>query len=325
MKSSWILRADKKRKRVTVWSPAKINLFLIIQGRLPSGYHKLRSLMVPVTLADQVTLEKDPKIKDDHVECNVTDIPTDNRNLAIKAVRALSDFGIRTDPVRIRISKNIPAGAGLGGGSSNAAAVLKGLDWLYSLRLSNYKLRIIGQQVGADVPFFFKERACIATGIGEILRPSHVAPEIWFIIGFPGISIPTSKVYDSLSTELTNPNARVRMPSSLTGGGKQVKTGGKSAWRLFNDLEKVVFPQYPSLKAFKIKLLATGAVEARMSGSGSSIFGIFESGTAASMALSRLRNNSQGWRLFLARPIWQGTVERWRDVNGRNGSESLSR
>jgi len=321
MESSWILRGDKNSGWVTVWSPAKVNLFLIIQGRLPSGYHRLRSLMVPVTLADRVTLETGPKINGVSVQCNVPDIPTDDRNLTIKAVRQLSAAGISTGAIHIRIDKKIPAGAGLGGGSSNAAAVLKGLDWLYGLKLPNHKRRTIGQRIGADIPFFFKERACVATGIGEILRPARLVPDFWFIIGFSGLSIPTSKVYKTFPLELTNPNARVRMPSSLTGKEKR----GKAGWRLINDLEKVVFPRHPFLKAFKMKLLASGAAEAGMSGSGSSIFGVFMSGPAASKALSQLREDYPGWKLFSARPIWQGSDARWRNVNGRDRSEGLPR
>jgi 4-diphosphocytidyl-2-C-methyl-D-erythritol kinase len=250
MESSWILQGDKNKGRVTVWSPAKINLYLIICGRLPSGYHKLRSLMVPVTLADKITLETGSKKQGVSVQCNVSGIPTDSRNLTLKAVRELSASGISVGAVHIRIDKKIPAGAGLGGGSSNAAAVLKGLDWLYGLRLPNHKLRAIGQRIGADIPFFFKERACVATGIGEILRPARTVADFWLVIGFPGLSIPTSEVYKTFPLELTNPKARVRMPSSLTGEGKR-------GWHLINDLEKVVFPAHPSLKVFKMKLLAS--------------------------------------------------------------------
>jgi len=312
MQSKWILEGNKNENWVKVWAPAKVNLFLRILKRLPSGYHEIQSLIVPITLADEIELTSGPRNKGIEIKCSNASIPLDQTNLVHKAIVALSRSGYLLRHVSVNIKKRIPAGAGLGGGSSDAAAVLKGIDWLYSLDLSREELCNIGLKIGSDIPFFFMEKACLVSGIGESLKPLKIAYDMWLVIGFPGFSISTEKVYQALDLELTNLKARVNMPFGLEGENEQY--GGR--WKLINDLEAPVFVWYPLLKGFCEKLRVLGALEARMTGSGSSIFGVFNEREAATTAMSEVQKQSPEWRFFLARPLWQGVDESWRKPNG---------
>lgn len=312
MQFNWITEGSKDKGWVRVFAPAKINLFLKVLRRLPSGYHEIQSLMIPISLSDVIELNVNPRGRGEKIVCDNPSIPTGEENLAHKALATLSEAGYNLGHVSIHIKKRIPEGAGLGGGSSDAAAVLKGIDWIYGFNLSHKELRTIGLRVGADVPFFFMERACLISGIGDVINPVEISHEMWLVIGFPGFSISTKRVYQAFDSELTNTKAKVNMPFSLGAGVRQV--GGK--WKLINDLETPVFVWYPFLKGFCEKLKVFGALEARMTGSGSSIFGIFKERAAASAAMSEIQRQSPEWKLFLARPVWQGIDESWRDANG---------
>ncbi|RTZ90278.1 MAG: 4-(cytidine 5'-diphospho)-2-C-methyl-D-erythritol kinase [Deltaproteobacteria bacterium] len=322
MYSRWFLMRDKGEGRVKVWAPAKINLFLKVVRRLTSGYHEIESLMVPITLADEVELVLErSQTWPVEIHCDDPAIPTDSDNLVFKAVMALHDSGYPVGPISISIRKRIPSGAGLGGGSSDAAAVLKGIDYLLGFDLPPEKLRAVGLKVGADVPFFFMEQACLVSGIGERLKPLEISRDIWFLIGFPGFNISTKEAYNALDLELTNPKAQVNMPFSLEGETCQ----GGGVWQLFNDLETPVFVWYPSLEEFCKKLKVLGALEAKMTGSGSSIFGIFGERGVATAAMSEIQGYFPEWKLFLARPIWQSIDESWRNANGSDRGEGFSR
>ena len=322
MRSNWIIEGDRAGGKVRVWSPAKVNLYLKVLRRFPNGYHEIQSLMVPITLADEVALSiTGPADGNVEIRCNDPAIPTGRDNLVYKAVLAFRKSGRPVASLAITIDKKIPAGAGLGGGSSNAAAVLKGLDYLYGLDLTREELCAIGLEVGADVPFFFMEQACLAEGVGEILTPLEISRDIWLLIGFPGFSIPTKRVYDALELELTNPKAQVNMPLSLEGEDQQ----GRGEWYLVNDLETPVFVWYPQLKEFCKELKTLGALEAKMTGSGSSIFGVFRERAVAVTAMSEIRKRLPEWKLFLARPVWQSVDESWRNANGSDRGEGFSR
>ncbi len=314
MQSRWIIDGDRSKKWVKILAPAKINLFLKVIRRLPSGYHEIQSLMVPITLVDEISLFAALPLKGDKIKiaCDDPSVPTHQENLAYKALRVLNEAGYPTGNVSIHIKKRIPAGAGLGGGSSDAAAVFKGIDYLYRLELSLDILRALGLKIGADIPFFFMEKACMVSGIGEVLNPVEISCKIWLVIGFPGFSIPTQKVYQALDLELTNPDTQVNMPISLEGGNLQKG----ETWHLVNELESPIFVWYPFLGDVCRKLREFGALEARMTGSGSSIFGIFKERTAAATAMSKLWKQLPEWKFFLARPVWQGIDDSWRNANG---------
>ena len=297
MHSEWILDGSQPGRQVHVLAPAKINLFLRVIQRRSSGYHEIRSLMIPITLADilHISATSLPKGKEIILTCTDPTLPPGEDNLAIRAFYLLREAGYPLGKVAIHLEKVIPTGAGLGGGSSDAAAVLKGLDYLYQLNLSEKTLRTLSLRLGADIPFFFKEQACLVTGIGETLDSIEIPSTFSLVIAFPGYPISTAKVYQAIDSELTNPEAQVKMPASL---GE-----GKGRWRLVNDLEIPVFAWYPSLRDMCNKLKGLGALEARMTGSGSSIFGIFGEETRAKAAVDALRTQAPEWRFFLARPL----------------------
>ena len=303
MSFSWILDISSKRKWVKILAPAKINLFLRVLRKLPSGYHAIRSLMLPISLTDEVELALEPKAHGVKIRCDDPHIPVGKDNLAYKAIHVMEEEGFPIGGVTITIHKKIPSGAGLGGGSSDAAAVLKGVNMLKNLNLPLKTLCKIGLKIGADVPFFLIEQACLVSGIGEKLEPIPFPRDAWwFVIGFPGFEVSTQRAYQALVLTLTNPKTQVNMPFNLDREPSQKGEG----WHLVNDLESPVFVWYPELNLFREKLKALGALEARMTGSGSSIFGIFRERAMAEAAQSRLREYFPEWQLFVSKPVRRG-------------------
>ncbi len=302
MPFSWILEISSKREWVKILAPAKINLFLRVLRKLPSGYHAIRSLMLPISLADEVELAIDPKEHEVKIRCNDPRVPVGKKNLAYKAIHAMEEEGFPIGGATITIHKKIPPGAGLGGGSSDAAAVLKGVNLLRDLNLPRKILCKIGLKIGADVPFFLIEQACLVSGVGEKLEPIPFPRDAWFVIGFPGFEVSTQRAYQALDLTLTNPKTQVNMPFNLDRGPSQKGEG----WHLVNDLESPVFVWYPELNLFREKLKVLGALEARMTGSGSSIFGIFRERAMAEAAQSSLREFFPEWQLFVSEPVRWG-------------------
>ncbi len=314
MHSRWILKGNPSEKWVHVLAPAKINLYLRVHRCLPSGYHEIQSLMIPVSLADTVRITSKPPNGQPRFSLTCTDptLPTGPGNLAVQALHILWEAGILSENIHIHLEKRVPTGAGLGGGSSDAAAVLKGIDYLYGEALSSEILCAFALKIGADIPFFILERPCLVSGIGDILNPVDVPDDYYLILAYPGFPVSTTKAYQALDSELTNPTAQVKIPFS-PGGEKRWEKG---RWQLVNDLETPVFSWYPLLGDMCDKLKGLGALEARMTGSGSAVFGIFSAEAAARKAIVRLRAQAPKWKFFLARPFWQGFDESWRNADG---------
>ncbi len=245
-------------------APAKINLFLEILGKREDGYHEIQSIMVPVSLFDEIKLMESEDIK---VECNDPSLPADDSNLAFKAaVLYLSYTGIERG-VYIKIKKNIPIAAGLGGGSSDAAAVLKGLNRIYK-RLSQKELFELAKKIGADVPFFLYESPCLAKGIGEILEPLPYIP-FYLVLITPDIQVSTAWAYREYD--------KMVLTKSEQSSIKKLWMEGKLEALLKNDLEMVTERHYPVIGDIKRLLLGRGAKGVLMSGSGPTVFGIFDS------------------------------------------------
>ena len=272
-----------------VLAPAKVNFFLRIIGRRPDGYHLLDSLMAPVSLYDEIeiTAERtggtEPHIR---VRCNDPSIPTDRSNLACRAAALLCrEAGIGAS-IAITLHKNIPAGAGLGGGSSDAAAVLKALNQAFALGLSPEHLCRLAARLGADIPFFIPCRLARVGGIGEILRPLPPLPQRWLVIVVPGFSVSTPWAYqrfDALQPDLPQPQ-----PGATDQAPPLDTQQWPSAAGLVNDLERAVLPAYPLIADRKKQLAALGADVALMSGSGSAVFGVFKTQEAATHAAAAL-------------------------------------
>ncbi|HLJ47690.1 MAG TPA: 4-(cytidine 5'-diphospho)-2-C-methyl-D-erythritol kinase [Bryobacteraceae bacterium] len=267
---------------VKLRSLAKINLDLRVLNRRPDGYHELRTVFQTVSLADTIEIDYEPARRL-HVE--IESDPVIPGNLIEKAAEALGLPG----RFRIRLQKQIPMGGGMGGGSSNAAAILLAVPFLCGKRRSLEKLIGIAAEVGSDVPFFLLGGAAGGAGRGTELCPLPDVPPYHAILVAPGIHVSTPEAYRSLERPLTDqvPSATLNSFQSVTW---EIAAGvPPSAWPCRNDFETVVFHQHPRLKSIKGKLLKLGAKPALMSGSGSTIFGVFADRGARDRALVSLQ------------------------------------
>jgi len=266
-----------------ILAPAKVNVFLRITGRRPDGYHLLDSLMVPISLYDEIDLEARDVGCEARTEkntitvtCDDPTLPADETNLAYKAASLLrKETGVNAR-ITIALRKRIPAGAGLGGGSSDAAAVLKGLNVLLSLGFNEDRLRTLASQLGADVPFFIPCRPARVQGVGEILTPLPPLPVKWFVVIVPPFGVPTPWAYRRFDELLSQTDAV---------GNFALTKGNWPETELFvNDLERAVIPAHPLIEELKARLLQSGAEAALMSGSGSAVFGMFHNHSLAEQA-----------------------------------------
>ena len=288
-----------------ILSPAKINLFLQILGKRPDGYHDLITLMCCIGLYDTVSLTFN--VKDITVSCDHPDVPEDETNLAYGAARLFFKKVKKNDGVTIFIKKKIPVAAGLGGGSSNAAAVFLGLNRYYGYPIPTDELISIGLSLGADVPFFIFQKPAIASGIGEKLEAYQNLKNLKILLVFPGFSISTADVYKKLNLGLTK--CEKKLKSFLLN-----KQRFDPRYHLCNDLEAVTASEYPVIKTVKEALLNQGALGALMTGSGSTIFGLFSDSNAASKASHALFRIHK-WKMHLADMITQDTVYQIQDTN----------
>lgn len=262
--------------------PAKINLWLEVIRKRNDGYHELSTLMLPIGIYDH--LELSPVEDGIRLECAHPDVPHDVGNLAWRAAeRYLKETGWETG-VHIQLVKNIPIGAGLGGGSADAGAVLLGLNRLSPFPLSSVELAECARSLGADVPFFLSQRPALATGIGEKLEVVEGLPAYPLVLVKPPVTVSTAWVYQRLR---------------LTRGESRIRIAGLFAhpWHLDavmeNDLEAVTVPEYPVLDQIKEWFKEQGSLGTMMSGSGPTVFAIFRHGHEAEAVGSLAR---QRWR-----------------------------
>jgi 4-diphosphocytidyl-2-C-methyl-D-erythritol kinase len=275
-------------------SPAKINLILLVTGKRPDGYHTLWSLMCPIGLFDEITLA----FGGDGVSCRCShpDVPSGPGNLAHRAgacflTRMAERGGGAPGGVDIAIEKNIPVGAGLGGGSSNAASVLTGLNRHFKGPFSREELINMGASLGADVPFFIFGAPALARGIGDILEPSPPIRPFHVTLVYPGVAVSTAAVYKNLNLGLTN-NAKENKKTLFDGSIFE------PAGHLQNDLEAVADSLCPEIRSAREALGSIGAEGVLTSGSGSSVFGIFSDAEKASAAAEILRQKNENWQVF---------------------------
>jgi 4-diphosphocytidyl-2-C-methyl-D-erythritol kinase len=278
-------------KPLVIPSPAKINLFLRVVGKLPTGYHALVTLMSRIDLFDTVTLSFDqPAIT---VSCTHPEVPEGPTNLAYQAAELFLEALSRREGVAIFIEKLIPVAAGLGGGSSNAAAVFMGLNQHYGFPFNSQDLMDMGLKVGADVPFFLFRHTAVARGIGEDLEPFDGMPPWWAVLVCPKCQVSTAWVYEHLNLRLTNCEENYNVSSFLEDPFKLKDF-------LCNDLEQVTVGQFPEINAIKTALLDLGAEGALMSGSGPAVFALFQDPQQASLAFKRIEQQGR-WDVFLVK------------------------
>lgn len=262
--------------RTTAW--AKINFWLEITGKRPDGYHTLDINFQTISLGDRLSFRPARSLR---LRCSDPALPVDDRNIAMKAARRLQAELKESRGAAIYLKKVVPMGAGLGGGSADAAAVLTGLLRLWKRRLPPATLQRLAVELGADVPFFLKGGYCRAGGIGDQLRPQKPLPILWLVLVWPGFGVNTKHAY-----------SKVRLPFADGAAGAQSVRLGRSPvrLRLFNRFESLVFPDHPELPALKDELLRMGCRGALMSGSGSAVYGIVDSAAAGRRILKELRS-----------------------------------
>lgn len=252
-----------------LYSYGKINLFLDIKGKLPSGYHRIKTIMQSIDLHDEIFIDEisENKIV---IDCSDKAIPTDSRNTCYMAAKFIKDIYKINTGVKITINKLIPSEAGLAGGSGNSAAVIAGLNKLWSLAISTEEMQSIGLKIGADVPFCLMGGTCLAEGIGEEL--TKLKDFIWenILIIKPNFNMSTAFVYNRLSHDLYNSYDKNNICNYI-----EEQNFFNAATSIVNTLERVVEKIYPEINTVKDIMNKNNAVAAMMTGSGSAIYGLF--------------------------------------------------
>jgi 4-diphosphocytidyl-2-C-methyl-D-erythritol kinase len=273
-------------------SPAKVNLHLRVLRKREDNYHDLATLMQKISLYDE--LEFSPSGRGIEIRCPGTTLPENEDNIVFRAAKKILSHAGCSSGITITIHKKIPVAAGLGGGSSNAASTLLALNELFQLDLRTEELMKIGATLGADVPFFLFHGPAWAFGIGDRLEAAHNIPSFWFVLVNPGFEVSTKTVYENLNLGLTKEIIHYSIPRFWA---REYLTTG-----LYNDLENVTLKMHPSLGLIKDLLISNGATGALMSGSGPTVFGIFDTEDKAKAAKNILEQ-SKTWAVFIARSV----------------------
>ena len=282
--------------RVQEYAYAKLNLTLDVTAKRDDGYHDMLMVMQTVSITDSVVLEQTGE-KGIRAACNFRYIPTDERNLAVRAAGAFLDtIGEEKDGILIRMDKTIPVGAGMAGGSADAAAVLRGMNRLYGSRMNRRDLEKLGEQIGSDVAFCIAGGTSLARGRGEVLEDLTPMPDCAIVVCKPGFSISTPELFRKLDQIglRTHPDTAGMLSALESGNLKEI------SMRMFNVFEEVEDRRMRSETEIKHVLLDYGALGAVMTGTGSAVFGVFNDETAAETCAAHLRSEHKFCRV--ARP-----------------------
>jgi 4-diphosphocytidyl-2-C-methyl-D-erythritol kinase len=292
-------------RRLLLSAAAKVNLALEILGRRPDGYHEIVTVMQTVDLADRLVLEDAPGLT---LRAGVAGVPTDSSNLALRAALALREAADVERGVRITLDKRIPLAGGLGGGSTDAAAVLLGLNRLWRLRWPRHRLADVAVALGMDVPYFLRGGGVLATGRGETLEPVP-GPSLALVLVNPRFGSSTAQAYGSVTPAMYTDGGHARAVVEAL----RSRRSARVAASLYNGLEAVVAPAHPEIGRMKAALLAAGAQGAVMSGSGPTVLGVARSFEHARQIRARLARGS--WECWAVRTT-RGPAIRVR-TNGR--------
>lgn len=282
-----VLKYQGRMKKLFLRSPAKVNLFLEVLRKREDGYHNVETILETVNLFDDIILKERPARRSPclvgrqvgtggegeiRIESNLPELPLGKENLAYQAASLLKERLKIKGGVQIIIDKRIPLASGLGGGSSNAASVLLGLNRLWNLGLGYQELVGLAHEIGADVPFFLRGGRALGKGRGDELQPLPQNPTLYFILVSPDSGISTEWAYRNLKGDLTKERRSIKMILSTLKSGNVGEIGNS----LYNRLEEAVIPRHPLIGRIKERLLELGACGALMSGSGPSVFGLAE-------------------------------------------------
>ncbi|MBO8462485.1 MAG: 4-(cytidine 5'-diphospho)-2-C-methyl-D-erythritol kinase [Firmicutes bacterium] len=300
--------------RIHLKAYGKVNLALDVIGKRPNGYHDVRMIMQTVQLFDRLTMEK---IKEDEIQLttNLSYVPCNEQNLVYKAIALIKqEYGIK-EGVRVHLDKHIPVSAGMAGGSSDCASALYGMNQLFALNLKIPKLMELGVQLGADVPYCLLRGTALSEGIGEILTRLPAIPDCYFVIAKPAISVSTRFVYEHLNLQEIEQHPDI---DGMIEALKETDLQGV-AKRLSNTLESVTIKQHPIIAKIKETMLEHGAMNALMSGSGPTVFGIYDNLDTAKHALFTIRRQRLVKQSYLVEPFNIRKAEYATDNERRKG------
>jgi 4-diphosphocytidyl-2-C-methyl-D-erythritol kinase len=277
-----VINPQQSPSEITVFAPAKINVILRILDRRPDGFHNLWSIMQTVALEDEVQIRLRADRQDIQLRCDATQLAADQSNLVYRAAAAVLARAQQTIGLDIELRKRIPMGAGLGGGSSDAAATIIGLNHLLRLEWSPTQMADVGQSLGSDVPFFLFAPSAFVAGRGETVRTVVVEGARWVVLVNPGFGVNTKWAYQELAATRT-----VVTPLSLV--QRELDRQSRVSWAQLiaaaeNDFEAPVFAAQGKLREIKRSLQAQGAEIALLSGSGATVFGVFADEASARQA-----------------------------------------
>lgn len=282
--------------QVTLQSFAKINIGLNIIARRKDQHHNIETLLQQIDLHDLVSIEKNNNTKIT-VRCNNPSVPEDEKNICHQAVKLIQRATGIHEGAKIEIEKRIPVAAGLGGGSSNAASIIKGLQQLWNVRLDEQVIKSIAIKLGADVFFFLCGGTAIATGTGDILKPITLRDQFICVLIYPNIEISTTWAYRNFNFSLTKIKKSVKLAHFFSNDASLYRIKNL----ICNDLEEVVFQHCPVLEDIKNLFYANGAFYAAMSGSGSTIYGLFP-GFASAVGV--MKSLQKPFQIVFTQPIF---------------------
>ncbi|MGN8912968.1 4-(cytidine 5'-diphospho)-2-C-methyl-D-erythritol kinase [Anaerofustis butyriciformans] len=263
--------------KIQIKIPAKVNLGLDIVGKREDNYHNIKTVMHSINIYDYLTFEKSDKIV---ITCNNTEVPKDESNIVYKCIKEISKLNKENKLLSVHIEKKIPVCAGLGGGSANGAAALIAYNKIYELNLSRDELCSIGEKIGADIPFLIHSGAGMCEGIGEKIRPIYPYIPCYVVLCKPDFGVSTKFAYDLIdnATDLIRPDFTALMTGLLEADKKRLEKG------LINVFEPFVLEKYPEIKYIKDKFKKLDAIGVQMSGSGPSVFALYDSLSKAQRA-----------------------------------------
>ena len=284
----------KEPKQVNLKAMAKVNLGLDVVCRREDGYHEVRMIMQTVHIYDRLTISRKEEAGIS-IRTNLSFLPVNEDNLIYKAGRLLMDEFAIKEGVDVKLEKHIPVAAGMAGGSSDAAAMLVGVNRLFHLGLSQEQLMERGVKIGADVPYCIMRGTALAEGIGEILTPLPAMVKCPVLVAKPGISVSTKFVYQNLklNEQTIHPDIDCMIAEIERGDLRAIADG------MGNVLESVTIPAYPVIAEIKEHMLAHGAVGAMMSGSGPTVFGLFDEEEKAQSAFQAMKESGLARQVYL--------------------------
>ena len=283
--------------RIQMKALAKVNLGLDVIRRREDGYHEVKMIMQTVRLYDRIILEKTQQ--GISMETNLSFLPVNEQNIAYRAAKMLMDeFHIQSG-LHIKIDKHIPVAAGMAGGSTDGAAVLYGVNKIFELGLTKRQLMERGVKLGADVPYCIMRGTVLSEGIGEILTPVSSLPDCHILIAKPPVSVSTKHVYENLKLDKIEKHPDI---DGMVEALRMEDLHGVTQ-RMENVLETVTIPEHPEIQQIKDLMIKEGALNALMSGSGPTVFGIFDDREKGMRARDLLRKSSLARQTYLVRPF----------------------